>query len=146
MIQLPVGIQKNQKSEAMDRKIILQVNDRPDAQSICDLREAVGWERLESDYPTVLEHYDTTVAAYDDEILVGWCAVLSDSIRHGFFVDVIVHPDWQRRGIGRSIVRKAAEQLLNRGITIIHADFSHENALFYERCGFRIGSGGEYKP
>ena len=129
----------------MTQDIVLQVDARPEAQSICDLREAVGWERLESDYPAVLDHYNTTIAAYDDEVLVGWCAVLSDSIRHGFFVDVIVHPAWQRRGIGKSIVQKAVEQLLSKGITIIHADFSHENVPFYERCGFRIGSGGEYK-
>jgi len=129
----------------MNQNIILKIDDRPDAQSICDLREAVGWERLEDDYPAVLDNYSMTVAAYNDEVLVGWCAVLSDSIRHGFFVDVIVHPDWQRRGIGKSIVQKAAEHLLSKGITIIHADFSPENAQFYERCGFRIGSGGEYK-
>lgn len=129
----------------MTQGIVLQINDRPEAKSICDLREAVGWDRLEHDYPAVIDNYYMTVAAYDDEVLVGWCAILSDHIRHGFFVDVIVHPDWQRRGIGKSLVQKAVELLLSRGITIIHADFSHENAPFYERCGFRIGAGGEYK-
>ena len=127
----------------MSQNITYQINDRPEPDSICNLREAVGYDRNEKEYPTALDRYDVTVSAYNKNgSLVGWCAAVSDGVRHGFLVDLIVHPESQRRGIGRSLVQHAIEFLLRSGISVIHADFNDENAAFYEKCGFRIGVGG----
>lgn len=127
----------------MSLDAVLKTNDRPAARQIADLREAVNWDRREKDYSTVLDRYDITVAAYDsEENLIGWCAAITDGIRHAFFVDVIVHPFWQRRGIGTSMVRKAIEEIRGNGITLAHVDFARERASFYEQCGFTICGGG----
>ena len=62
--------------------------------TIADLREAVGWERLEVDYPAVLKGYWATISGFDiTGALVAWCAILSDGVRHAVLIDVIVHPD-----------------------------------------------------
>ena len=128
----------------MSRIFELRLNDRPSAEAICALREAVGWDRNDEDYPDALTRCDTTAAAYDNESdsLIGWCAVITDGVRHGFFVDVIVHPDRRRRGVASSLVRAAIEDMKAHGISLVHADFSKEHAPFYERCGFQIGAGG----
>ena len=127
----------------MADSVTYRVNNKPAARSICDLREAVGWERNEEDYPAALQRYDTTVSAYDDSgILIGWCAAITDGVRHGFLVDVIVHPKWRRQGVGSSLVGAAVDDLRSRRITLIHADFSEEYAPFYEQYGFHIGAGG----
>ena len=113
----------------------------PDVSALCDLRESVGYDRAESDYPEAFDAYTAMVSAYEGDQLVGWCAALDDGVRHSFIVDVIVHPDYRRRGIGQRLVADgmAIERL--SGITIFHADFAESNAAFYSSCGFRICHG-----
>ena len=83
------------------------------------------------------------MSGFDDSgTLVAWCAILSDGVRHAVLIDVIVHPAWQRRGIGLSLVKEAIAHLLAHGISIIHVDFVAEHQAFYERCGFSTGLGG----
>ncbi len=115
------------------------LNPSVTAYAIADLRESVGWDRLDADYPAVLRGYWATVGGFDDQgALVAWCAILSDGVRHGVLLDVIVHPRWQRQGIGRALVARAIEHLHARAINIIHVDFSPVHASFYEQCGFQV--------
>jgi GNAT superfamily N-acetyltransferase len=116
------------------------------AQDIVGLRGAVGWGGLEDDYPAALAGYWGTVGGFDAAgELVAWCAVISDGVRHAVLLDVMVHPRWQRRGVGRALVARAIEHAVSRGVTIVHVDFTPDNAAFYERCGFTIGLGGIYQ-
>src|SRR5688572_11349 len=121
--------------------VTYEVDVAPDATALCDLREAVGWDRAEGDYPQAFNAYTTSAAVYGpDGVLVGWCAAISDGVRHGFLLDVIVDPRWQRRGIGTNLVAGAVESLRRQGITIVHVDFAPEHYSFYERCGFRASA------
>lgn len=130
----------------MIQGVDFRINDRPSIGSICDLRAAVGYDRNEDEYQVALDHYDATVSAYEENgSLVGWCAAVTDGACHGFLVDVIVHPEWQRRGIGRSLVHQIVGCLMRNGISVVHADFKEEHAAFYRKCGFRIGLGGIYE-
>lgn len=114
-------------------------------QAIADLRTAVGWNRADEDYPRALQGYWTYIGGFTAEgILVAWCAVVSDGVRHAILLDVIVHPDYQRQGVGLRLVRAAVEYCLAHGVDIIHVDFEPHNIVFYEKCGFRTGLGGIY--
>jgi GNAT superfamily N-acetyltransferase len=122
------------------------VNPAVSAGAIIALRAAVGWQGLEQDYPAALQGYWASIGGFDSAgDLIAWCAILGDGVRHAVLLDVIVHPAWQRQGIGRALVRRAVEHCLAHGVTIIHVDFLPERAAFYERCGFRIGMGGIYQ-
>ncbi len=113
--------------------------------AIADLREAVGWERHDEDYPAAFLGYWATVSGFDaTATLVAWCAILSDGIRHAVLIDVIVHPRWQRRGVGKALVAEAVEHIRAHSISIIHVDYLPEHATFYEKCGFQTGLGGIY--
>ena len=123
----------------------LTLNPIVSSQAICDLREAVGWERQEEDYPAALQGYWATVGGFDATgTLLAWCAVLSDGVRHAVLLDVMVHPSLQRQGIGKALVRKAITHIQEHRISIIHVDFEPETTVFYEHCGFRVGLGGIY--
>ena len=112
-------------------------------QAICDLRESVGWDRSEKDYPAALQGYWATVGGFDPaNKLVAWCAILSDGVRHAVLLDVIVHPSYQRKGVGKALVATTVEHIRAYGITIIHVDFEPETMAFYKACGFRVGLGG----
>jgi len=124
----------------------LIINPGVSPQAIVDLREAVGWDRQNEDYPAALKGYWGTVGGFDNRgMLVAWCAIVSDGVRHAVLLDVIVHPSFQKQGIGRELVGQAIKHIRAHGISIIHVDFLLEKAKFYERCGFRIGLGGIFE-
>ena len=123
--------------------IEIKLNWVVDPVDLGNLREAVGWERFDQDYPAVFDGYWSTISAVDPVgHLIGWCAILSDGVRHAVLIDVMVHPILQRQGIGRRIVKRAVEYIKSQGINIIHVDFLPEHTRFYETCGFRVGLGG----
>ena len=123
--------------------IAFAINAPVAAHEIIALREAVGWGGLEADYPAALAGYWATVAGRAaGGALVAWCAILSDGVRHAVLLDVIVHPRWRGRGVGRALVERAVAHIAAAGITIVHVDFTPANAGFYERCGFMVGLGG----
>jgi GNAT superfamily N-acetyltransferase len=114
--------------------------------TITALREAVGWERHDEDYPIALRGYWSTISGFDTiGKLVAWCAILSDGVRHAVLIDVIVHPNWQRQGVGQELVAVAVKHIRAHSISIIHVDFEPKYKAFYERCGFRTGLGGIYE-
>lgn len=116
---------------------------RPDPVALGDLRQAVGYDRAEGDLERAFERYSSTAAAYDASgRLVGWCASVSDGVHHAFLVDVIVHPDFQRRGIGSMLLRRVVARELDTGVSIVHADFQESIATFYEHNGFRRCAAG----
>lgn len=126
--------------------ISFRINPAVSPQAICDLREAIGWERQEEDYPIALQGYWATIGGFDAaNTLIAWCAMLSDGIRHAVLLDVIVHPLQQRQGVGKALVANAVEHIRAHNITVIHVDFEPETTAFYERCGFHTGLGGIYE-
>lgn len=122
------------------------INPNVVPRAIGDLRESVGWDRLDEDYSALLKGYWATVGGFDSSgNLIAWCAIVSDGVRHAVLLDVIVHPFFQNQGIGRELVAQTITYIRSHGISIIHVDFLPEKANFYERCGFRIGLGGIFE-
>ena len=114
--------------------------------AVSDLREAVGWGRHDEDYPAALKGYWATMSGFDfTGVLVAWCAILSDGVRHAVLIDVIVYPNLQRQGVGKELVAAAVKHIRVHIISIIHVDFEPEHKTFYEHCGFRTGLGGIYE-
>jgi GNAT superfamily N-acetyltransferase len=114
--------------------------------AVSELRASVGWEPFEREEQHRWDGYWATVGGFDEQgTLIAWCALLSDGQQHGVLLDVMVHPQRQKQGIGRALVAEAIGYFRAQGIRLIHVDFLPEQAVFYERCGFRIGLGGIYQ-
>jgi ribosomal protein S18 acetylase RimI-like enzyme len=101
------------------------------------LREA-AWERAgDQDWRPILQRSLGWVASTDGDRLVGFVNVAWDGGVHAFLLDTTVHPDCQRRGIGRDLVREAAALARDGGAEWLHVDYDDEFDSFYRGCGFR---------
>lgn len=93
-------------------------------------------ERLE-------RHSLTWVGAFDGTTLVGFVQVCWDGGSHAFVLDTAVDPDYQRRGIGRQLVRAAAREAVAAGCEWLHADYEpHLESFYIDSCAFRPTAAG----
>jgi GNAT superfamily N-acetyltransferase len=82
------------------------------------------------------------VSAHVGERLVGFVNVAWDGGLHAFLLDVTVHPEFRRKGIGTALVRCATEEARALGARVLHVDYKAVHAGFYRRCGFRATLAG----
>lgn len=69
--------------------------------------------------------------------LVGYGRVIADGIHHALIADLIVHPDWQGRGIGRAVLERLVDHCRAARIRDIQLFCARGKADFYRRAGFR---------
>lgn len=101
-------------------------------------RSSPGW------WPRVRDHSLGWVAARTaDGTLVGFVNVATDGGDHAFLLDPKTHGEFQRRGIGATVVGFAAMHAKAAGCEWLHVDFDDELELFYfDACGFRPTKAG----
>ncbi len=99
---------------------------------------AAAWpDHTWRDFGPVLGRSLAYVCAYDGEALVGFVNLAWDGLTHAFLLDTTVHPDWQRRGIGRELVQRATAVAREQGLEWLHVDYEPHLDGFYRGCGFQ---------
>ncbi|MFI5710096.1 GNAT family N-acetyltransferase [Kribbella sp. NPDC051620] len=82
-------------------------------------------------------HALTWVGAFSNDQLVGFVQVCWDGGAHAFVLDTAVHPSYGRQGIGKELVRLAAEESKAAGCEWLHVDYEPHLVDFYVKaCGF----------
>lgn len=71
---------------------------------------------------------------YDETKLIGVGRAIADGVDVSYLCDVAVHPEYQRRGIGKQIVRKLLE--FSTGYNKILLFTSMGKEPFYSKLGF----------
>ncbi len=89
------------------------------------------------DFQPVLNHSLAYICAFDGPSLTGFVNLAWDGGLHGFILDTTVHPDWQRRGVGRRLVLHAVAEARKNQVEWIHVDYEPKLQPFYQSCGFR---------
>lgn len=121
------------------------------------LRKSVGWAELSPGQARRgLENASFVVAARDDGKAIGMARTLFDFGYTAYIHDVIVLPDYQRRGIGTELVKRVLDWLSDNSNTeeymqyVLVSDKGKEP--FYERFGFvarpteELGPGMTLRP
>ncbi len=105
---------------------------------LADLREAVGWNRMEADLADESLCNSFHLCCFDGETLIGYAAVVSNGVTDAYIQDVMVHPDWQHQGISTALMERVLERLRNEGIYMVSVIYG-DPALqaLYERFGFQ---------
>lgn len=125
-----------------DASLTTERDGRVAPSEIADLREAVGWDRCDDTQDRVLRGSERYYTLRYGTRLVGFLNAISDGVADALLVNVIVHPDFQRRGLGRRLVRRAISDLKQDGVPCIQVTFLPDLEDFYRKCGFYILSGG----
>ncbi|HBI85415.1 MAG TPA: N-acetyltransferase [Ruminococcus sp.] len=113
-----------------------------DAADFCTLWNAV-WDGCPSreQVQLALDHSIYRAAVYDGEKIVGMARMIGDFGLCYYIKDVIVHPDYQGRGIGRMLMEALLRFIRENGVsgTEIAAELCAmpDKMPFYAKFGFR---------
>lgn len=80
-------------------------------------------------------------ATDENKKLIGFVRVLSDGLRHAYICNMIVHSDYQKKGIGTKIMEELMDMLKENNLypTLV-ANPGNKN--FYAKFGFETESDG----
>ena len=107
------------------------------ARAVADLRQSVGWNRMERELADVRLHNAFHLCCFDGDRLVGYAAVVSNGVTDAYIQDLMVHPDYQRQGIGHQLMQRTLERLRNEGIYMVSVIYGDaELQKYYEEFGF----------
>ncbi|OPH56933.1 GNAT family acetyltransferase [Paenibacillus ferrarius] len=116
------------------------------ADEVPNLRELVGWDGRYSDYPTLFERCNFWAGLRDEENkLIAFGYVSGMGLQHGYMEDIIVHPEFQQKGIGESLVRKLLQEAERVGLEIVTLTYDSKHTSFYKKSGFTPCSGGLWR-
>lgn len=113
------------------------LNNKPvSAEAIADLRESVGWNRMENAYSdsSLVSYYH--IAVYDNHALVGYIDCVSNGVTDAYIQDLMVRPDYQGQGIGTALMNRMITALKDKRIYMISVIYEEGLKPFYDRFGF----------
>ena len=103
------------------------------------LYESVGWTNYTHRPALLREAYRHSLcafAAYDGERLAGVVRAVGDGASILYVQDLLVHPDYQRLGIGARLLRALLAAFPDVYQTVLLTDDQAPTAAFYESLGF----------
>ena len=104
---------------------------------------ADAWANHElRDFQPVLRRSLGYICAWQGKQLIGFVNIAWDGGVHAFILDTTVRSDFQRRGIGSELVRRAVALARQAGAEWLHVDFESGLGEFYQKCGFNKSSAG----
>ena len=119
--------------------VIIYKNDRQlDQEVVCDFFSSYATWKVHP-YPDkwkkILENSSAVISAWQDGKLVGFTRGISDQTRYAQVLDVLVHPEYCRDGIGRELVTRLVNHpaMCVRGVILGTPD----RREFYESIGFK---------
>jgi len=107
------------------------------AKEIADLREAVGWNRMEEAFTNKNLNNLFELGCYEGGKLIGYLNVVSNKVTDAYIQDVMVAPEYQRRGIGTELMKRALLRIKEMDIYMVSVIYGEETLRpFYEKFGF----------
>lgn len=105
--------------------------------AVVDLYQAGDWSAANKpdELHQALVNSHLLLTAWDGDRLVGLANAISDGFLVVYYPHILIHPEYQRRGIGRELMARLMKRYEGFHQHCVLAD---KNAVgFYERCGFK---------
>jgi len=116
--------------------MVYQYNETVPVKALADLREAVGWNRMESEYgnPLLTSYYH--IAVYEQNTLIGYIDCVSNGVTDAYIQDLMVHPAYQGKGIGTALMHHMIDYLKEQRVYMISVVYEESLKPFYAKFGF----------
>lgn len=123
-------------------KFRYEINPELNVEQITNLRESVGWNKMHEYYQKIIGKSYFNIGCFLDNQLIGYIDVLSDGVIDAYIRDLMVIPNYQRKGIGSQLLTIAINKIREDKICSTNILFDNELTKFYKKAGFYIISGG----
>ena len=112
----------------------------PNKEDFMKLHQTTGWNAkglytYEQLYTAICNSW-YSVSIYHEKHLIGYGRIISDGIYQTFICDVMVHPEYQQRGIGKQLMESLLKKCDEEGIKWIQLFCAKGKQNFYEKLGF----------
>ena len=116
--------------------MIYKINGPLIPEDISALRKAVGWNGMDQELrnPSMTSYYH--IALYEGTEMIGVVDSVSNGVTDAYIQDLIVHPDYQRKGIGTELMNRMISYMKEKNIYMVSVLFEENLKSFYERFGF----------
>ncbi|TWT02461.1 GNAT family N-acetyltransferase [Planomicrobium sp. CPCC 101079] len=112
----------------------------PEKKAFFALFATTGWNAKYSftadDLATAISNSYFMVCAYSGEKLVGTGRIISDGVYQTLIGDMIVHPDFQKQGIGSEILTTLLAKCQEDGMKQVQLASAKGKMEFYKKFGF----------
>lgn len=109
-------------------------------EQLLNLYNSVGWTRYTADLDKLIEAIHSSsyiISSYYESNLVGLIRGLSDGVSINFIQDLLVLPNYQRLGIGRTLLKKTIALYPTVYKHVLLTDDEDFQKEFYESLGFK---------
>ena len=110
-----------------------------DLDVLLDLYNSVGWTNYTEKPEMLKKAYENSLlilGAYENDKLVGVIRVVGDGFSVVFIQDILVFPEYQRRGIGTRLLREVMERYSSVYQMELMMDNTPKTVSFYQSVGF----------
>jgi GNAT superfamily N-acetyltransferase len=114
-------------------QLYFRENNKLSASEVINVFKSVGWRKSEDDIISAFRN-SWYITAYDGNTLIGFARVISDGHYYTNIFDVVVRPEYQKKGIAKKMVLRILEEFAG---TYFFLTYTEGNRDFYEICGFR---------
>lgn len=125
----------------MDYKV--EINIPIANNEVPELREMIGQGRRDKDYPALFERCNFWAGVRNgNNELIAFGYVCGMGLEHGYMEDIMVHPEYQGKGIGVKLVKELLRESERFGLGIVTVTYEEKNTNFYKTCDFTPNAGG----
>jgi len=114
----------------------------PEIKDYWDLFQTTGWNQEYNfsiqDLANAIKSSWFSTSIYDSEILIGFGRVIADGVHHALIVDLIIHPNYQGKGLGSILLERLVTKCKEHKIRDIQLFSAKDKFAFYEKFGFEM--------
>ena len=108
-------------------------------QEVLNLYSSVGWTAYTDDLDSLQSGFENsllTLGAYEGDTLLGLIRTVGDAQTIVYLQDILVLPEYQRRGIGTDLMSALLDRFQDVRQIVLTTDNTPKTIGFYESVGF----------